>query len=245
MFINNRLDNFKKQKYYSKYRIVSWKIVGKLRFKGRLINQKPKWRFLRYSLLNVKNFWKKRKKFLGLKSYFKSREDFRIKSRQSCLKKTYRDSLTEVRRVRLFFGFIKIKVLKNIVIKYSKFKRAREKALINCLESRLDVLVYRMRFSSSVLESSKKIKRGYIYVNGTRVITRNSILNSGDKIKLVFRSKNEKYFSVISTIQNKIPSNLEMNYKNLEGILIRKPLKKELMYPEVFCFNSSLKRLEK
>jgi ribosomal protein S4 len=252
MFINIRFKNFKKQKYYSKHRIVGWKILGKLRFdkkrrqrKRNIRNQKPKWRFLRYSLLNAKSFWGKRKKFLGLKNFFKSKEDFRIKSRNSCLKRTYRESLNEIRKIRLFFGFIKIKVLKNIVLKYPKLRRAREKFLINCLESRLDVLVHRMRFSSSVLESAKKIKGGFIYVNRTRVLRRNYQVSSGDTIKLVLKVPKKKHFLSIAQIQNKIPSNLEMNYKNLEGVFIRKPLKKELMYPEIFSFQTSLLRLEK
>jgi ribosomal protein S4 len=245
MFDNKRFKDLKKQKYYSKHRIVGWKILGKLRFKGVLKNQKPKWRFLRYSLLNVKDFWGKRKKFLGLKNFFKSKEDFRIKSRSSCLKKTFRESLTGVRRIRLFFGFIKVKVLKSVVLKYSRCKRSREKLLINYLESRLDVLVHRMRFCSSVLESAKKIRGGFIFVNGIPVLNRNYQVSSGDRIRFVLKSENRGYFSNISNIQNKIPSNFEVNYKTLEGVFIRKPLKKELMYPEIFCFKTSLRRLEK
>jgi len=245
MFINQRFKNLKKQKYYSKHRIVGWKVLGKLRSKGNIKNQKPKWRFLRHSLLNMKDFWGKRKKFLGLKSFFKSKEDFRIKPRNSCLKKTYRESLIEIRKIRLFFGFLKIKTLKNLVSKYAKSKRSREKLLINYLESRLDVLVYRMGFSSSVLESAKIIKKGFILVNGARILKRNYQVDSGDKVKIISKKSNKDYFSKISNIQNKIPSNLEVNYKKLEGIFIRKPLKKELMYPEVFCFKTSLRRLEK
>jgi ribosomal protein S4 len=153
--------------------------------------------------------------------------------------------LTEIRKIRLFFGFIKLKVLKNIVLKYSRFKRYRLKLLVNCLESRLDVLLYRMRFSSSVLEGVKKIKKGFIYVNNIVILNRNYQVNSGDKIKFVFKSEIPYYFLNISKIQNRIPSNLEMNYKNLEGVFIRKPLSKELMYPETFCFKRALRRLEK
>ena len=135
--------------------------------------------------------------------------------------------------------------MKNLVSKYSKSKRSREKLLINYLESRLDVLVYRMGFSSSVLESAKVIKKGFIQVNGVSILKRNYQVNSGDTIKLVSKNKNKGYFSKIANIQNKIPSNLEVNYKKLEGVFIRKPLKKELMYPEIFCFKTSLRRLEK
>jgi ribosomal protein S4 len=245
MFINQRFKDLKKQKYYSKHRIVGWKIFNKLRLRRNLRTQKPKWRFLRYNLLNMKDFRGKRKKFLGLKAFFKSKEDFRVKSRYSCLKKTYKASLNEIRKVRLFFGFIKVKVLKNIVLKYSKSGRSREKLLINCLESRLDVLVHRMRFSSSVLESVKKIKKGFIYVNGSPILNRNYQVNSGDVIRFLFKSNKEDHFLIVSNIQNRITSNLEVNYKKLVGVYIRKPLKKELMYPEIFCFKTSLRRLEK
>ena len=70
-------------------------------------------------------------------------------------------------------------------------------------------------------------------------------MNFGGTNKIVSKNKNKGYFSKIANIQNKIPSNLEVNYKKLEGVFIRKPLKKELMYPEIFCFKTSLRRLEK
>ena len=245
MFINQRFKNLKKQKYYSKHRIVGWKVLGKLRLKGNIKTQKPKWRFLRHSLLNMKDFWGKRKKFLGLKNFFKDKEDFRIKPRNSCLKKSYRESLTEIRKIRLFFGFLKIKTLKNLVSKYSKSKRSREKLLVNYLESRLDVVLYRMGFSSSVLESAKIVKKGFVYVNNTLILKRSYSLDSGDKIQIILKKKDKFFFEKISNNQNKIPSNLEVNYKKFEGIMIRKPLKKELMYPELFCFNTALRRLEK
>jgi len=244
MSVNVRFKNAKKQKYYSKHRIVSWKILGKLRIKGNLKNQKPKWRFLRYSLLNMKDLLGKRKKLLGLSNYTKSKEDFRIKPRNSCFKKTYRESLNEIRKIRSFFGLLKINTLKKLLLKYPKDIRSREKLLINYLESRLDMVIYRMGFASSILESSKYIIKSLIQVNGLLVLKRNFQVNSGDKIKFLGK-KNSNFFSNISTSQNKIPSNFEINFKKLEGIFLRKPLKKELMYPEIFCFKKCLRRLEK
>jgi len=63
--LNKRYKNYKKNKNYSKYRIVSWKILSKIRKKKKF--QRFKWRFLRYSLLNTPDNFGKRKKFLGLK----------------------------------------------------------------------------------------------------------------------------------------------------------------------------------
>lgn len=245
MSINQRYKNSKKQKNYSKYRIVSWKILGKLRQKGNARNQKPKWRFLRYSLLNMKDFFGNRKKSLGLKSSFKPKEDFRIKPKSSCTKKAYRESLGEVRKIRAFFGFLKIKVLKKQVSKYSKSKRSREKLLVNYLESRLDVVMYRMGFSSSVLESAKKIKKGFIFVNENKILKRNYQLNSGDILKVKYLKKEDTFFGNVANNQDKVPSYLEVNYRSMRGVFIRKPLKKELIYPESFCFRTSLIRLKK
>ena len=85
---------------------------------------------------------------------------------------------------------------------------------------------------------------GFIKVNGLFVFKRNFQVNSGDKIKFL-GNKNSNFFFKISNNQNKIPSNFEVNFKKLEGIFLRKPLKKELMYPEIFCFKKCLRRLEK
>jgi small subunit ribosomal protein S4 len=243
--VNYRYKNLKKQKYFSKHRIVNWTILGKLRLKGKLKNQKPKWRFLRYSLLNMKDFWGKRKKMLGLKILSKTKEDFRTKPRTSCLKKSYRNALSENRRIKSFFGLLQTKKLKKLVLKYPKNKRLREKLLINYLESRLDVTLYRMGFSLSVLESGFFIKKGYVFVNGKQIFVKNFQLNSGDKVKLsISLKKKNSFFYDIANRQNKVPSYLEVNFRSLEGVFIRKPLKKELMYPESFCFKTCLKRLE-
>ena len=223
------------------------------RLKHHLRNQKPKWRYLRYSLLNAKSFWGKRKKFLGLKSFFKSKEDFRVKPLYSCTRKTYKGGLTEVRKIRLFFGFTRIQVLKNFVVKYPKIRRSRLKLLVNCLECRLSVVVFRMGFSSSALMGAKYVKEGRVFVDGFLVFKPGYILAPGSRVSLKRRLCRRKvkgkkildFFANISKIQNKIPPYLEMNYKKMTGIFLRQPLGKQLMYPENFCFKTALRRLEK
>jgi ribosomal protein S4 len=46
-----------------------------------------------------------------------------------------------------------------------------------------------MGFSSSVLESAKIVKKGFVYVNNTLILKRSYSLDSGDKIQIILKKK--------------------------------------------------------
>ena len=238
-----KLHEKKKIKYYSKHKIVSWSILGKFRKKS-YKNSKFKWKYLRFSALNVKDFFGNTKKQLGAKPFYSKKEDFRVKPRLSVLKKSYGNALKETRKFKAFFGNIQRSVLNNKIAKFYKFKRFREKVLINYFESRLDIIVYRLGFSLSIAQSSHFISKGLIFVNDKKVLIKSFQVNVGDKLSFKPVSYyNNFFFDMVANNQNKVPSYFEFNAQKLEGFLIRKPLKKELMYPELFSFKDVLRRL--
>ena len=54
------------------------------------------------------------------------------------------------------------------------------------LECRLDVVLWRMRFASSVLEGGVLVNHGHIFVNGHKCRVRSFLLSSGDFIEVRF-----------------------------------------------------------
>lgn len=121
---------------------------------------------------------------------------------------------------RIFYSFIKIKSLKKIILKSLK-KKDSVNAFVYFLESRLDVILFRLNLVSSVREARQKILHGNILVN-SKVIKQSSYnLKEADclsfkKDKIIFLKK--KLLENIRVKKNllvKIPNYLEYDLNNL------------------------------
>lgn len=121
---------------------------------------------------------------------------------------------------RIFYSFIKIKKLKNIILKSLK-KKDSVNAFVYFLESRLDVLLFRLNFCSSIRDARQKILHGNILVNNK--VIRTSSYNLKEHDCLSFKKKNiiflkKKILKNIYTKRNflvKIPNYIEYDLNNL------------------------------
>lgn len=94
---------------------------------------------------------------------------------------------------RIFYSFIKIKNLKKIILKSLK-KKDSVNAFIYFLESRLDVILFRLNLVSSVREARQKILHGNVLVNNKVIRTSSYNLKESDclsfkKDKILFFKK--------------------------------------------------------
>lgn len=102
---------------------------------------------------------------------------------------------------------------------YSLFKRATHEpgktgeALLRFLETRLDNVVRRLGFATSMASARQLVNHGHISVNGKRVNTASYIAQVGDVITLSENQKgNARIQRAISTqIHRQIPAWLELN----------------------------------
>src|SRR5690554_2835252 len=80
----------------------------------------------------------------------------------------YGEQLLEKQRLRAYYG-----VMEKQFIKYVKMAKKSEEqtghALVKILESRLDNLVYRIGFASSIRQARQMVVHGHILVNGKKV----------------------------------------------------------------------------
>lgn len=121
---------------------------------------------------------------------------------------------------RIFYSFIKIKSLKKIILKSLK-KKDSVNAFVYFLESRLDVILFRLNLVSSVREARQKILHGNVLVNN-KIIKKGSYnLKESDclsfkKDKIIFFKK--KILENIRTKKSflvKIPNYIEYDLNNL------------------------------
>ena len=121
--------------------------------------KRPKWNFLKKSLQRQANkifFFKKFKK-LNKKLYFYNQKGYVISSRWSNIRFRYKELLLSKRRLYLFFSLkSKLKSLKTNITNQTSIK------FLNKLETRLDILLWRIGIFSSPAISRFYINHKFI-----------------------------------------------------------------------------------
>jgi ribosomal protein S4 len=177
--------------------------------------KKEKWNnFIEFYKRKLK--WYKRFKPQNQKKYLVSK----YPNRYTSYKKRYKNTLTAYKVFNLFYGNVGKAHIKN-KLKFFKNKTLKTLNLefLEMFEKRLDVTLYRAKFSHSIRNSQQLIRHGKIFVNNKIIKSKSYILNNGDLI-----STNFKYHKLIeiSMFQTNIwpipPKHLTINYKTMQII---------------------------
>ena len=140
----------------------------------------------------------------------------------------YGEQLLEKQRLRAYYGVLE----KQFLAYVKEAKKSPEQtgyALIKILESRLDNLVYRLGFASSIRQARQMVVHGHIRVNGEKVDIPSYRLVPGDEISLRERSKNVELFreNFLSSFPNQYPY-LEKDENRFSGKFTRFPEREEV-----------------
>lgn len=123
-------------------------------------------------------------------------------------------------RFRIFYGFLKIKVFKKIIKKSLKHKNAVN-YFVYLMESRLDVLLYRLNITKSIRMSRQFVVHGNIKVNEKIVrdpsynLKKKDILSLKKNLIVTFKKKIIKNIKSDNWLLCFIPNYIEFSYKNL------------------------------
>ncbi len=130
----------------------------------------------------------------------------------------YGEQLLEKQRLRAYYG-----VMEKQFIKYVRMaKKSQEQtghALVKILESRLDNLVYRMGFASSIRQARQMVVHGHFLVNGEKVNIPSYLCEVGDTISLKEKSQSVDLFK--ENFQNALLNSLPYIEKNEEDFSAR------------------------
>lgn len=100
----------------------------------------------------------------------------------------YGKQLLEKQRLRAYYGVME-KQFVGYVIKAKKSSDQTGHALIKILETRLDNLVYRMGFASSIRQARQMVVHRHFLVNGKKVDIPSYLVQVGDVISLKEKSR--------------------------------------------------------
>lgn len=140
----------------------------------------------------------------------------------------YGQQLLEKQRLRAYYGVME-KQFASYVVKAKKSSDQTGHALIVMLETRLDNLVYRMGFASSIRQARQMVVHRHFLVNGKKVDIPSYLVQVGDVISLKEKSTNIELFK--ENFQNAFLSSypyISKDEANYSGTLIKMPEREEI-----------------
>jgi len=104
--------------------------------------------------------------------------------------------------------------------------------LIGLLERRLDAVVYRLKFVSTVFAARQFVNHGHVTVNGRRVNIPSYLVKEGDVIAV--RDKSRLIGVLLEALQSPerdVPDYLTLDADKIQGTFVRKPKFADVPYP--------------
>jgi len=178
----------------------------------------------------------KKKKWSAVKK--NARFAHQIEKKPERLKHFYKRRLLMTQQFKYFYGCLPEYQLKNIfcsILKKSKGNKLV--AFLTHLESRLDIILFRLRVAKSIYHAKQLISHKKIKVNGQVIKNNAIILKKGDVIEI------ENFDS--SILKKNIPAYLEFNKFLKKIIFLKKPSMKEIEYPFSLNFSYVFEYLKK
>lgn len=149
-----------------------------------------------------------------------SREDKKLSN--------YGMQLLEKQRLKAYYG-----VMEKQFIRYVREAKKDEEqtgyALVKILESRLDNLVYRLGFATSIRQARQMVVHGHILLNKRKVDIPSYRVSIGDTIALKEKSQNIELFkeNFLSQFLNEYPY-LDKDEDNFSGKFLKHPERGEV-----------------
>lgn len=140
----------------------------------------------------------------------------------------YGMQLLEKQRLRAYYGVME-KQFTKYVRDAIKSPELTGHALIRTLETRLDNLVYRIGFASSIRQARQMVVHGHILVNGKRVDIPSYLVQIGDNITLREKSRDIELFK--ENFEGRFLVNypyIERDKDNYTAVLVKMPERDEV-----------------
>lgn len=135
---------------------------------------------------------------------------------------SYGRQLLEKQRLRGYYEVME-KQFKRYVIAAMRSHEQTGHALVKSLEMRLDNIVYRLGFASSIRQARQMVVHGHILVNGSRINIPSYGLSVGDVISLKEKSRKNEMFKENFESKANFPSYVSVELDKFEGKIEKMP----------------------
>ena len=139
----------------------------------------------------------------------------------------YGTQLLEKQRLRAYYGVMEKQFKRNVEEAFNSNMQAGD-ALLRILESRLDNMVYRMGFASSIRQARQMVNHGHFLVNGSKIDIPSYRLQPGDEVVLREKSRKTEMFAENFANNLSTVAYVEKNVEEFKGVYVRFATREEL-----------------
>ena len=146
----------------------------------------------------------------------------------------YGTQLEAKQKMKFYYGNINERQFRNVYRKAIQKKGNTTENLVGFLERRLDTVVYRAKFATTVFSARQLINHGHIKVNAKKVNIPSYLVKAEDTIEI--KDKSKDIVTIVGALVSKereVPDYIQMDEKNKKATLIRIPKFSEVPYPVV------------
>tara|TARA_B100000686_G_scaffold139035_1_gene146461 strand:- start:2611 stop:3057 length:447 start_codon:yes stop_codon:yes gene_type:complete len=136
--------------------------------------------------------------------------------------------------MKFYYGNMNERQFRNTYRKAMQKKGNTTENLVALLERRLDTVIYRAKFATTVFSARQLINHGHIKVNGKKVNIPSYLVRVEDTIEI--RDKSKDIISIAGAIVNKereVPEYIQMDEKSKKAKFVRVPKFSEVPYPTI------------
>jgi small subunit ribosomal protein S4 len=174
------------------------------------------------------NLWGRPKSPLNNRAYGPGQHGQRRKGKTS----DFGLQLRAKQKLKGYYGSITEKAFKKLYTEASRVKGDTGERLIGLLESRLDAIVYRAKFVTTVFQARQFVSHGHVMVNGKRVNIPSYSVRPGDKIEVRERSKQLNLVLEANQLAERdVPDYIEVDHSKQAATYVRVPALADVPYP--------------
>ena len=135
-------------------------------------------------------------------------------------------------KLKGYYGNISEKQFRKYYQEATRRKGDTSENLIGILETRLDAVVYRMKFVPTVFAARQFVNHGHIQVNGRKVTIPSYIVRAGDVVEVKEKSRDLILVQeAVASGERDVPDYMDVDHDKLKGSFLRVPKLAEVPYP--------------
>jgi len=147
-------------------------------------------------------------------------------------KSDYGVQLEEKQKLKAVYGMLTDKQLLRYYHEAVQKSGNAAHLLLERLECRLDNIVYKLNFASTIFQAHQLVAHGHVLVNGKKVDIRSFQVKPGMTISIKEKSQNMKVIKeAVANTSRTIPEYLSMDDKKMSGQLLSIPQVEQIVLP--------------
>ena len=146
----------------------------------------------------------------------------------------YGIQLQAKQKMKFYYGNMNERQFRNVYRKAMQKKGNTSENLVALLERRLDTVIYRAKFATTVFSARQLINHGHIKVNGKKVNISSYLVKVEDTIEV--KDKSKEITVIAGSVVNKereVPEYIQMDEKTKKAKFLRVPKFAEIPYPAI------------